>query len=174
MNLQEASKKDLIKEIIKRFKEDGYDILKSEANTKVLLELENNQNINFNIVLTFGEPDTLSDDKFKCSRCYEKKETKCFSFYKSRVDADGYLMRSNAVCNTCTFKINKRRSKTLKEASKNGEIPDMPTPGQVCPNCNRGWYGKWHRHHDDVKHKFIDWLCGDCNMSFHDQRTPKK
>jgi hypothetical protein len=174
MDLQEASKKDLLKELIKRFNEDGYDILKSEANSKVLLELENNEGLNFNVSLTFGLPDTLSHNKYKCSRCNTKKENKYFKFYQSRVGADGYLMRSNALCDTCSVSINKRRTATLVEAFKNGEIPDTPNPGEICPHCNREWYGKWHRHHDDVNHKFIEWLCGDCNMSFHDQRNPKK
>jgi len=173
MNIQEASKKDLIQELIKRFKSDGYDILNSESNSKVMEKLNLDPNLKFNISLTLGLPDTLSHDKYKCSRCHLNKENKHFSFYLSRISADGYLMRSNALCDICSVESNKRRSKTLKEAHKNGEIPDMPNSGDICPNCNREWHGKWHRHHDDVNHKFIDWLCGNCNMSFHDQRTPK-
>jgi hypothetical protein len=173
MDIQQASKYDLLQELIKRFKSDGYSILNSEANSKVISTLESDPDIKFNISLTFGLPDTLSHDKYKCSRCHEKKENKHFGFYQSRVSADGYLMRSNALCDTCSTESNKRRSATLLESHKNGEIPDMPQEGHTCPNCSREWFGKWHRHHDDLNHKFIDWLCGNCNMSFHDQRTPK-
>jgi hypothetical protein len=173
MNLEEASKRDLLQELIKRLKSEGTDILNSESNSKVLSELDSDPNLNFNISLTFGLPDTLSHDKYRCSRCDNKKETKCFRFYQSRVDKDGYLMRSNALCDTCSVESNKRRAATLSEAHRNGEISDRPKEGDTCPHCSREWYGNWHRHHDDVNHKFIEWLCGDCNMSFHDQRNPK-
>ena len=174
MNIEDLSKKDLIDELRKRFHKDGYDILNSSSNSKVLSALDDDPNLQFNISLTFGLPDTLSHDRYKCSRCHEKKENKKFSFYQSRIGSDGYQMRSNALCNTCTDISSKRRSSTLLEASENGEIPDMPSEGDICPHCDRKWFGKWHRHHDDVNHKFIDWLCGNCNMSFHDQRTPNK
>ena len=171
MNITDANDKDLILELVKRFKENGK-FMNSDANKKVVKALEEGSD-DFNFALTFGLPDTLSHDKHKCSRCNQLKTENNFSFYKSRIGSDGYLMRSNALCTECAKSSNKRRQQTLQVAHDNGEIPEMPKDGDTCPHCQREWHGKWHRHHDDVNHKFIDWLCGNCNMSFHDQRTPK-
>ena len=71
--------------------------------------------------------------------------------------------------------INKKRKDILKKAKKDGKIPLKPNSGDICPHCKRNWGTKenprnWHRHHCIKTEKFIGWLCGDCNMSFHDQR----
>ena len=58
----------------------------------------------------------------------------------------------------------------LKEAFKASDIPPKPTAGSRCPNCKREWHNQWHKHHS--KGKFIDWLCGNCNMALQDHRNP--
>ena len=173
MNITDATEVELVLELVRRYKEKGI-YLHSDANNKVIEALLKNNELDFNFALTFGEPNTLSHEKFKCSRCHELKSENHFTFYLSRIDSDGYLMRSNAICDDCRKTSNKKRDKTLKEAHNNGEIPEAPKSGDTCPHCERKWYGNWHRHHDDINHKFINWLCGNCNMSFHDQRTPKQ
>ena len=53
----------------------------------------------------------------------------------------------------------------------NSPISPKPKKGDECPHCERPWSGNWHRHHEGDK--FIEWLCGHCNMSFSDQRNNK-
>ena len=111
----------------------------------------------------------------ECSRCRENKDTTCFNYYNQRVDKNGYLMRSNALCKDCGVETDKERKETLKKAGKEGKIPPKPAPGDVCKYCNRNWGSKeqprnWHRDHDAIKNEFRGWLCGDCNMAKHDHR----
>ena len=101
----------------------------------------------------------------ECRECRNSLNPENFTYYLSRVDQKGYLMRSNALCDECSTKSNKQRKKVLDGAN----VPSKPKKGDKCPYCNRLWLGNWHRHHkgDD----FISWLCGHCNMSFSDQRN---
>lgn len=121
----------------------------------------NNLDQNLKIILTKGIP----VENMECRECRNSLNPAHFSYYLSRVDQKGYLMRSNALCDKCSIKSNKQRKKVLDVAN----VPDKPKKGDKCPNCNRSWFGKWHRHHKG--HNFISWLCGHCNMSFSDQRN---
>lgn len=171
MELKDFSIKQLIDEINSRTSNiDGNGLLNSTSNNKIYNLLKDNENLSIGISMTLGYPDTLSHDKYKCSRCHEKKDYTKFSFYLSRIDSDGYLMRSNAICDTCSNEQNKKRQKILNEANDKGLIPDKPNSGDICEGCGREWHGNWHRHHDDKTHEFISWLCGHCNMSQSDQR----
>jgi hypothetical protein len=114
------------------------------------------------IILSKGTP----KNHMECRECRLVLPPDEFNFYQSRVDQNGFLMRSNALCSTCGNKSNKERSKVLSLESY--KIPEKPKKGSLCPNCNRNWNGNWHRHH--VGDKFVNWLCGHCNMSFSDQR----
>lgn len=153
MNLSNLSNKELILELKKR------NLLTKSKSNDLLLTGEYSQDIK--IILTYGEP----KNQMKCRECNEIKDSSYFSFYQARVDNKGYLMRSNALCTTCSDNSNKERKKVLNAAI----IPTKPKSGDTCPNCLREWEGNWHRHH--VGNDFISYLCGHCNMSFSDQRT---
>ena len=78
-----------------------------------------------------GEPPGLHE----CSKCRELKGSDHFKYYQTRVDRNGYLMRSNALCNACDKIMKQERDSTLKKAGLNNEIGDKPQPGSTCPNC---------------------------------------
>jgi hypothetical protein len=129
----------------------------SKTNDLVL----NNYTDTVKVILTYGEP----IDELKCRECKETKDSAHYSFYQARVDNKGYLMRSNALCDTCSKQLNEQRKKVLNLA----DIPEKPKLGDTCPNCLNEWIGNWHRHH--VGDEFVAYICGHCNMSFNDQRT---
>ena len=155
MCLSKYSNEDLLKEIISR----GI-ITNSKSNDNIISGSSLNESL---VILTKGIP----TKKMRCRECDEMKDPTKYSFYKSRVDANGYLMRSNALCNECSEQTNKQRKKVLDNAI----IPEKPKKGDVCENCKRSWDGNWHRHH--IGDKFISYICGHCNMSFSDQRNKK-
>jgi hypothetical protein len=152
--VQHISTEDLIIELSKRNL-----ITNSKSNESILKNLENISDVKF--VLTYGLP----KECMECRECRECLQPQNFSYYMSRVDQNGYLMRSNALCNECGKKSNKQRLKVFK----NSTIPKKPNKGSICLHCNRKWNGNWHRHHEGDN--FINWLCGHCNMSFSDQRN---
>jgi hypothetical protein len=147
-------------EIIKELNERGV-LTNAKSNDNILKTLDLNDNLK--IILTKGLP----IKKLECRECRVSLDPEYFSYYLSRVDQNGYLMRSNALCNKCASISNSQRKKVLDIA----EIPLKPKKGEECPNCNRSWFGNWHRHHEGDS--FISWLCGHCNMSFSDQRNKK-
>jgi hypothetical protein len=152
MCLSKISDVDLINELKKR----GL-LTNSKSNNTLLSKSEHG----LKVILTYGEP----IQKLKCRECGCMKDSDNFSFYQSRVDGNGYLMRANALCCECSKKTNKQR----KEVLDNAHIPDKPNKGDVCLNCKREWNGNWHRHH--VGQEFVAYICGHCNMSFSDQRN---
>jgi hypothetical protein len=154
MCLSKVSNSELLKELSNR----GL-LTRAKSNTEVLKNMDSE----YQVILTFGEPTT----QMRCRECHSIKDSSSFSFYQGRVDANGYLMRSNALCYDCKQKSNKQRKLVLDSAN----IPDKPKDGDTCPNCDRPWEGNWHRHH--VEDKFISYLCGHCNMSLSDQRNKK-
>jgi len=155
-NLQEVTNLDLLIELKNR------GILGDSESTKIVLEkVKEEENSQFKVVLSFGYP----EKKLECRECMKELDPENFSFYLSRVDKNGFFMRSNALCSDCSLKSNSERKKVFE----NYKIPPKPNKGSVCPNCNRKWSGNWHRHHEGDK--FIEWLCGHCNMSFSDQRN---
>jgi len=137
-------------------------VTNSKSNDNILNDI-NNSNDSVQVILTKGMPSSYME----CRECKEKLPSKNFSYYLSRVDQNGYLMRSNALCHTCNYKSNKERKLVLDSCL----IPEKPKKGSECPHCNRKWNGNWHRHHEGDK--FIEWLCGHCNMSFSDQRNKR-
>jgi hypothetical protein len=170
MCLNKYTIKELLDEINNRSSSSDKGILDSESNNKIYKKLTENENLSIGICLTFGLPETENDDKYKCRACGEKKHSSKFSFYLARVDKEGFLMRSNALCNSCSDLQNKKRTKILNDANKSGLIPKKPKSGDTCQGCEREWHGNWHRHHNDETHEFVSWLCGHCNMSLSEQR----
>ena len=152
--LSDISTSEIIKELNKR----GL-MTNAKSNDTILNNLDVNQNLK--LILTRGIP----VENMECRECRNSLNPNYFTYYLSRVDQKGYLMRSNALCNECSLKSNKQRKKVLDRAN----IPSKPKKGEECSNCNRPWSGNWHRHHEGDD--FISWLCGHCNMSFSDQRN---
>jgi hypothetical protein len=130
------------------------------TNSKRNLEILNSDLTSLRVILSYGLPQNL----LKCRDCGDLKSSNNFNFYQGRVDNKGFLMRSNALCSVCSLKSNNERKIVLSTV----KIP-KPNPGDVCENCNRQWFGNWHRHH--VGDKFLSYICGHCNMSFSDQRN---
>ena len=155
MCLSKISTEELLKEISKR------GITTNSKSNEIIMTEKCFDSVN--IILTYGKPSGM----MKCRECKEMKDTDCFSFYQSRVDSNGFLMRSNALCCDCSDVNNKQRKKVVDNAI----IPSKPKIGDVCSNCEREWLGNWHRHH--VGDKFVAYICGHCNMSFSDQRNKK-
>jgi len=153
-NLSSISTIDMINELSNR----GL-MTNAKSNEVILTSLDENQPLK--IILTKGLP----VEDMVCRECGDTLNPHMFSYYLSRVDQKGYLMRSNALCYDCATTSNKQRKKVFDGAY----IPSKPNKGDNCPNCNRQWSGNWHRHHEGDN--FISWLCGHCNMSFSDQRN---
>ena len=157
------NKKKLI-EIIEYIKNNNL-FTNSKIHDKVYKKFkENNEKIKF--ILTSGEPKGTDE----CRECHKILSTSRFSYYQARVKQDGYLGRSNALCEDCSKKSMINRNKIL-EKDKN-KIPKKPKKGDICKRCGRKWKGKWHRDHDEKTKEFNIWLCGNCNMSKGDQRNP--
>ena len=116
-----------------------------------------------NYVATSGIPKGHKE----CRQCMQNRPTSEFGYYQTRVNSEGYLMRSNALCINCKRSIDAERMKHFEDS----DIPPRPKEGEICPRCNRKWTGNWHRHHTE-EDGFIAWWCGNCNMSLQDQRTP--
>lgn len=156
MCLSNISNEELLKEVALR----GI-MTNSKSNSVIISGFPLNS---VSVILTKGLP----QNEMMCRECRKMKDPSNYSFYKSRVNSEGYLMRSNALCSECSSKSNKQR----KEVLDNADIPEKPSKGDICENCERSWDGNWHRHH--VGEKFVAYICGHCNMSFSDQRNKKK
>lgn len=155
-SLEGFSTKEIILELSKR-----NCLTNSKSNNEIINNLEHG--VNPMVILTKGIP----VEEMECRECRRTLHPSHFSYYLSRVDQNGFLMRSNALCIECASVSNKERKKVLD----NSPITDKPKKGDKCPSCDRSWRGNWHRHH--VGDKFIEWLCGHCNMSLSDQRNLK-
>jgi hypothetical protein len=154
MCISKISNQELLDELKKR------GLLTNSPVNEIVIKKNTND---YKVILTLGKP----EKEMVCRECRLSKPSDSFSFYQARVNSDGFLMRSNALCNECSTESNKQRKQVLDSA----DIPDKPKSGDICQNCERPWEGNWHRHH--VEDKFIAYICGHCNMSFSDQRNKK-
>jgi hypothetical protein len=144
-NLSDVPLDDLLMELSKR---DLFTNTKSNS-TIMSSDLEN-----VKLILTMGMP----EDLLECRECLQFLPSTQFSFYQGRTDKNGYLMRSNAICVSCSKKINESRNKVFKNSRK----IIKPKKGDICPKCERSWNGNWHKHHIDDT--VIGYICGHCNM----------
>lgn len=133
---------------------------------KLISDLDGEDGAKF--IPTLGEMQAPAE----CSECRKMLPWDRFTYYQARVKSDGTLMRSNALCKSCSEKLNLARKKDLGNEKEN--IPAKPKSGDVCPNCSRKWTGNWHRDHDYKTGEFIAWICGQCNMAMQDRRTPNQ
>ena len=112
----------------------------------------------------------IGDSKLKCSKCKTDKPPTEFNYYKTRVNKEGTSMRTNALCNNCSYITTKERLNTFEISKLNGTMPEKPGSDVPCPMCNRlvgiGHHSeRWHLDHDEINHVVRGWLCGHCNMS---------
>ncbi len=152
VNLSDVPLDEIMKELSKR------DLLTNTKSNNIIIK-ENLENVK--LILTMGIP----QDLLECRECLQFLPSTEFTFYQGRVDKNGYLMRSNALCISCSKKINNGRSEVFKKSKK---IP-KPKKGDICPKCERSWNGNWHKHHIDDT--VLGYICGHCNMSLSDQRN---
>jgi hypothetical protein len=152
VNLSDVPLDEIMKELSKR------DLLTNTKSNNIIIK-ENLENVK--LILTMGIPQNL----LECRECLQFLPSTEFTFYQGRVDKNGYLMRSNALCISCSKKINNGRSEVFKKSKK---IP-KPKKGDICPKCERSWNGNWHKHHIDDT--VLGYICGHCNMSLSDQRN---
>lgn len=171
MELTNLTILDLLNEIDRRSVDTDSGLLNSQSNKKVLEHLNTHPNDSVGLSLTFGKPTILTEKTNLCSRCGKIKDSSHFRYYQARVDADGFLLRINSICDECETSSNNQRKNILLTEFENGNIPQKPENGDVCPHCGKPWYGKWHRHHDITTGKFVKWICGHCNMAMNDQRN---
>ena len=156
-----------IAKLFRRIKRLGL-FTRSDTHEKVYEELIKNPDgeDDARFIATSGEP----KEKRECSECRRMLDGDKFSYYQTRVNRQGELMRVNALCHECSDRINKERAEIPGKGKQN--IPPKPKRGDVCPKCRRPWDGNWHQDHDYKTGEFRRWLCGQCNMAQHDRRTP--
>lgn len=145
-------------ELLNELKTRGF--FTNSKSTQQILNEENKNGIK--VILTRGIPHKEAE----CSRCRKMLPPDMFSYYQARVSKNGYLQRSNAVCTDCAKEGEEEKNQAIKNSS---EVYEKPNPGDICPHCERSWFGNWHRHHQGDK--FLGYYCGNCNMSWQDHRN---
>jgi hypothetical protein len=93
-----------------------------------------------------------------CSVCGIEKDNKEFSFYKDRYTADGYRLRTNTNCRSCSNKLSKQRARLRKKVTE-----PRPQPGTPCACCGKP-ADKHEFDHDHETEKFRGYICKDCNV----------
>ena len=161
-------KRSLIKVINYALEEFGL-FTKAKCNTKVKERF--NENNSGEEILNYAVTSGIPPGTAECSRCKKEFPTSEFKYYQSRIDGQGYLMRSNALCSECDKKEQNERKEVFDRDEH--KIPPKPEKGSICPSCGRRWEDNWHKHHTE-EDGFIEWQCSNCNMAWQNNRNPKR
>lgn len=108
-----------------------------------------------------------------CSSCNMRKDNVEFQWYANRFTKDGYRLRVNTYCSTCSTRISKELSNVKKTILKQHPQPAYGDPCAICnkpvyknkasvPDGIDGTWG-WQCDHDHDTGEFRGWLCKKCN-----------
>ena len=108
-----------------------------------------------------------------CSSCKTRKSNAEFQWYTNRFTKDGYRLRVNTYCNTCSSRISKELNAIKRQIQQNHPQPGY---GECCAICNKQVYKNkaevpegvdgtwgWQCDHDHETGEFRGWLCKKCN-----------
>lgn len=126
------------------------------------------------IVMKIRNIENIQEGTCVCSICNIRKDNLEFSFYLDRKTKDGYRLRVNTWCASCS----KEKNKEVREAEKTAKAMGRPRPkvGDPCDCCKRPVYKKrndipdgvdgrwsWQCDHDHETGEFRGWVCKTCN-----------
>jgi hypothetical protein len=117
--------------------------------------------------------DNIPQGTCVCSECGERKDNIEYQFYSNRFTKDGYRLRVNTYCRSCSTRISKELSQIKNKVKK--QYP-QPAYGEPCAICDKpvykhksevpagvdGTWG-WQCDHDHETNEFRGWLCKKCN-----------
>lgn len=117
--------------------------------------------------------DNIPQGTCVCSECKLEKDNIEYQFYSNRFTKDGYRLRVNTYCRSCSTRISKELSQIKNKVKK--QHP-QPAYGEPCAICNKpvykhksevpagvdGTWG-WQCDHDHETNEFRGWLCKKCN-----------
>lgn len=100
----------------------------------------------------------IPEGKCRCSICGVVKDNNEFCFYKTRFTSDGYRLRTNTNCKSCSKKLIKQRALIRQAVTE-----PRPAAGAPCACCGKS-SSKHEFDHDHATGKFRGYICKDCNV----------
>ena len=96
----------------------------------------------------------------KCSVCNIEQDNLEFQWYKSRFTNNGYRLRVNTNCRTCSKRISKELNDLRKKLLESHPKPEY---GSNCDLCGKPVNKNWQLDHCHETGEFRGWLCKGCN-----------
>ena len=117
--------------------------------------------------------DNIPKGKCVCSVCSVGKDNTEFQWYMNRHTKDGYRLRVNTNCRSCSKKLGKELREIKKSILKEHPQPQYGNPCDMCgklvyknkasvPSGVDGVWG-WQCDHDHDTNEFRGWICKKCN-----------